>query len=134
MNAINKLAPYSHWFIRINLAGIFLYHGFGKFMAAEMMSKMMMMPIEMIYITGVMEVSGSLLVLWGGFGRDWATRLSGLLFSIVMIGAISMFHWPQWSFVANEAKPMGGMEFQLLVAMVGIYFLTKGNKIVSVEA
>lgn len=134
MNVIKSLEPYSHWFIRLNLAGIFLYHGIGKFMAAEMMSKMLMMPVGMIYMAGVMEVSGALLVLWGGFGRDWATRLSGLIFSMVMIGAITMFHWPQWSFVANDVKPMGGMELQLLVAMVGIYFFTKGNKIVSAEA
>jgi len=134
MDVLKKLGPYSHWFIRLNLAGIFLYHGVGKFMAAEMMAKMMMMPIGMIYMAGVMEVGGALLVVYGGFGRDWATRLSGLLFAMVMIGAISMFHWPQWSFVANDAKLMGGMEFQLLVAMVGLYFFTKGNKIATSEA
>lgn len=129
MNVLKKLGPKAHWFIRINLAAIFLYHGSGKLIAAEMMANMMMMPVAMVYLAGMMEITGSILVIWGGFGRDWATRVSGLLFSMIMFGAIIMFHWPQWSFVANDAKPMGGMELQLMVAMVGLYFLAKGNKV-----
>lgn len=46
----------------------------------------------MVLMLGIVEVGGALLLLWGGFGPDWATRISGLLLTVVMIGAIVMAH------------------------------------------
>ena len=44
-----------------------------------------------------------------------------------MIGAIAMVHWGQWNFVANEAYPMGGSEFQVTLLLVSLYFLFKAK-------
>ena len=46
----------------------------------------------------------------------------------VMLGAIFMFHWPRWSFTPAEDFPMGGMEFQVVLLLIGIYFLITGNQ------
>ena len=77
----------------------------------------------------MVETLGGALVLVGGFGFDWATRIGGLLIVPVMIGAIMMVHWPQWSFVPSETHPMGGMEFQVVLLTLGLYFFIRGNEI-----
>nr|WP_290666143.1 DoxX family membrane protein [Ardenticatena sp.] len=30
MDALKRLSPYTHWLLRIALAAVFLYHGWGK--------------------------------------------------------------------------------------------------------
>ncbi len=74
-----------------------------------------------------METTGGALILIGGFGPGWATRLGGLLIAPVMLGAIFMVHWGQWSFQATESHPMGGMEFQVTLLLIALYFLVVGN-------
>jgi putative oxidoreductase len=59
--------------------------------------------------------------------QEWMTRLGALMMLIVIIGAIVMVHWGRWSFVPSESHPMGGMEFQVTLALILLYFLIKGN-------
>ena len=74
------------------------------------------------------EVGGGLAVLTGSaLKRHWITRLGGLDVAPVMLGAIAMVHWGQWSFVATESHPMGGMEFQVVLLLMGLYFAVVGN-------
>jgi putative oxidoreductase len=40
-----------------------------------------------------------------------------------------MVHWPQWSFAPTESAPMGGMEFQISMVLLGVYFLLHGKDI-----
>lgn len=124
------LEPYGHWLPRFAFAGVFLFHGLTKFPAAQGLAQMMGMPTMAIYLIAAMETLGGVLVLYGGTGKDWAKRLGGLLIVPVMLGAIAMVHWPQWSFVASATKPMGGMEFQTMLLALGFYFFLKGNKTV----
>ena len=67
----------------------------------------------------------------GGFGAgrlsDLATRLGAALNIPVMIGAIVMVHWGRWNFVPSETHPMGGMQFQVVLALVMAYLLIIGN-------
>lgn len=131
MNALNKLGPYAHWLIRISLGITFLYHGYGKFPMAQGMADMMGMPVALIYILALMELAGGLLILWGGAGPDWATRVAGAIFAVIMLGAISMLHAENgWSFTSGWGEGtnhMGGMEFQTLILVTGLYYLTNGN-------
>ncbi len=85
------------------------------------------MPLAMIYMLAMMEIAGGMLVLFGGFGNDMATRAGAFLIMGVMLGAIAMIHWPQWGFMATETNKMGGMEFQLLTALISFSLLTRGN-------
>jgi putative oxidoreductase len=120
-----------HWLLRIVLAAVFLYHGFTKFPAAAMMAQGMGMPITMVYLLGTMEALGGVLILLGGLKlgfSDISNKIACIIFAVVMIGAIYLVHWPRWSFVATAQKPMGGMEFQVLIIAVSVYLFLKGGE------
>ncbi len=127
MKFFDKLTPYTHWLLRIALSGIFLYHGITKFPAVAGLAQMMNMPLFMIYLLAMMEIAAGGFILIGGLGIDWASRVAGLLIAIVMTGAILLVHWGQWNFAPSQTHPMGGMEFQFTVLMLGLYFLIRGN-------
>ena len=131
-SAINSLAVHAHWFLRIALAAVFIFHGLDKFMNPAMGAKMI--GSELLWLlVGLAEVGGGALVLIGGaipgrFG-DAATRLGALALIPVMIGAIVMVHWGRWSFTPNPpSHPMGGMEFQVTLLLIQFYFLVRGNR------
>ena len=125
---LNDLAPHAHWLLRVALASVFLFHGIGKFMdlagTAQMMGGM-----PMAVLAAVMETGGGVLILAGGFGNDLLTRLGGLLIAPVMVGAIAMVHWGQWSFAPSDTHPMGGMEFQVTLLLIALYFVLVGNSV-----
>jgi len=127
MRQLHAFVPHAHWFLRAALASVFLFHGIGKFMdlagTAEMMGGM-----PMAILAAVMETGGGALILFGGFGNDLLTRLGGLLIAPVMAGAIAMVHWGQWSFAPSETHPMGGMEFQVTLLLLALYFVVVGNE------
>jgi putative oxidoreductase len=131
MNSLNKLSGFAHWLPRFSLAGTFIYHGLTKFPMADMMAQGMGMPVFMVYMLAMMETIGGILIVYGGFGPDWATRLAGLLFSAVMVGALFMVHIPNgWSFASGWGEGtnnMGGAEFQTLVLAISLFFAFKGN-------
>ena len=52
------------------------------------------------------------------------TRLGGLIVIVIMIGAIVLVHGSNGWNVMN-----GGMEFQVLMLAVGLYFAAKGNDV-----
>jgi putative oxidoreductase len=126
MNALRSFAPHAHWLLRFALASVFLFHGLSKFAdlagTAEMMGGM-----PMAVLAAVMETGGGALIVAGAVGRDLLTRLGGLILAPVMAGAIGMVHWGQWSFAPSESHPMGGMEFQVTLLMVALYFVLVGN-------
>ena len=123
------MAQHAQWFLRLPFAAVFLVHGIGKLMnpgAAEMMQ----MPLILFLTVGMAETLAGVGAIVGGIAgapkRDLVTRLSGLAAAPVMLGAIAMVHWPQWSFVATEARPMGGMQFQVTMLSLALYFIVTG--------
>jgi len=129
MSFKDKLALNSHWLIRFALAGIFLFHGPSKFPMAQGMADMMGMHVFMVYALATAETLGGIFIILGGFGKDWMTRAAGLIFSVVMIGAIVKVHWGQWAFAPSETHPMGGMEFQVLVLAISLFVFLRGNRV-----
>ena len=127
------LLPHAHWLLRAGLASVFLFHGVQKFlvMGIDGFAGMMGMPWIVAAAVALAEVLAGAGILAGSAVRgplgDLATRLSGLAIAPVMIGAIAMVHWGQWSFVASETHPMGGMEFQVVLLLLGLYFVVRGN-------
>lgn len=123
-----SFARHAHWLLRIGFASVFIFHGVGKFAAPAQFAEMMQLPLLVTLLVALAEVGGGLAVVVGGALRqDWVTRLGGLVTIPVMIGAIGMVHWGQWSFVATDSHPMGGMEFQVVLLLMGLYFLLRGN-------
>ena len=118
-----------HWALRLALGSVFVYHGLTKFPVLSGLAEMMGMPVFMVGLLAVMETVGGLLIFFGGFGPDWATRLGGLLIIPIMLGAIFMVHLQHgWNSVNMGSGNMGrGMEFQFTLLMIALYFFVTGN-------
>lgn len=131
MKMSNTLSRIAHWPLRLALSSVFLYHGLTKFPNLEGLAEMMGMPVIAVTVLACVEVAGAALVLFGGFGKDWMTRVGGALIVPVMLGAIFMVHLQHgWNSVNMGTGNMGqGMEFQFTLLMIALYFVLKGNRI-----
>ena len=123
----SAIAGHAHWFLRVALASVFLFHGIGKLVDVAGFAGMMELPIVVAWLVTLAEVGGAVGLVVGAFGRDLLTRISAAAFIPVMLGAIVMVHWGQWSFAPSESHPMGGMEFQVVLILIAAYFVVKGN-------
>ena len=125
------LTTNAHWLLRIGVVGVFLYHGILKFSNLEGFATMLPISYTEVVFVALANV-GSVLLIIGGFRNDYlsdlATRI-GAAFNIpVMIGAIALVHWGRWNFVPTDTHPMGGMEFQVTLALLMLYLVITGNK------
>lgn len=133
LNMVDTIGRHAHWLLRFALAGVFLFHGLQKFllMGIEGFAGMMGLPVAAAFLVALAEVLGGAGIIAGAAvqGRlgDLATRLSGVAIVPVMLGAIAMVHWGRWSFTPTESHPMGGMEFQVVLLLLGLYFIVRGN-------
>ena len=124
---MESLKPHAHWLLRVALASVFIFHGFGKFLDLGGFSTMMDLSLPIATLVALAEVAGGVGIVIGVFTKDIVTRLAGLAIAPVMLGAIFMVHWPRWSFAPSESHPMGGMEFQVVLLLLALYFLINGN-------
>lgn len=119
----------ANWFIRIPFAAVFAGHGAGKLLMPAASAEMLSLPLVLVILVGVAEVLAGVGAVVGGIDkapyRALVDRLTGLAAIPVLIGAIAMVHWPRWSFVASESHPMGGMEFQVVLLGIALYFLLR---------
>lgn len=134
--AVAKVTPHAHWLLRIGFASVFLFHGLGKLLGGGGITgfaAMMNLAPALALLVALAEVAAAIGIVAGGVARgslgDLTTRLAGVAIVPVMLGAIALVHWPRWSFVAAEAHPMGGMEFQVILLLLGLYFLARGNDV-----
>ena len=123
MNFLSPLAPHAHWLMRLSLAATFLYHGIAKFPIAAAPGAMGM-PVPMIWAVALAEIVAGAALIIGAFGKDVLTRLGGLIVIVIMIGAIALVHAKNGWNVMNS-----GMEFQVLMLGVGLYFASRGNDV-----
>ncbi len=126
-DALDSLKPHAHWFLRIGLAGVFIFHGIGKVMNLGGFSEMLGLPIGVVALVTFAELAGGIGIIVGAFTKDLITRLAGLAIAPVLLGAIFMVHWGRWNFTPAEGFPMGGMEFQVVLLLMALYFLVMGN-------
>ncbi len=131
MTLQDRLNNNAHWLLRIAIASVFVYHGILKF--ANLDGFAAMLPISYVEVVLVAFANiGSALVLLGGFRddalSDLATRVGAALNIPTMLGAIYHVHWGRWNFVPTETHPMGGMEFQVVLALVMLYLVITGNR------
>ena len=122
----------AHWFLRIALVSVFVYHGLLKFMNLEGFAQMLPISYIEVVLVATAETVGGLLVLFGGLRNDnladLATRVGAALNIPVIIGAIAMVHWGRWNFVPSETHPMGGFEFQAVLLLLMLYLVFTGNR------
>ena len=127
IDALSRFSPQAHWLLRIALASVFLFHGFGKVPNIGGFGEMVGIPYIVAALVTFAEVAGGIGIIVGGFGRELITRLAAIAMIPVLIGAIVLVHGPRWSFTPAEGFPMGGMEFQVVLLLVALYFLIVGN-------
>lgn len=128
MNNQGFLQNNAHYLLRLILASVFLFHGIGKLADVAGFAQMMGMNIAVAWLVTLAEVLGGAGIMAGGLLKnDRITRLSGLAIAPVMLGAIALVHWPRWSFTPSESHPMGGMEFQVSLMLLALYFVIVGN-------
>jgi len=126
-NVLDFLKPHAHWLLRIGFAGVFLFHGIGKIMAFGGFSQMMGLPTPVAALVTLAEVAAGVGIIIGAFTNDLITRLAGLAVVPVLLGAIFMVHWGRWNFTPAEGFPMGGMEFQVVLLLMALFFIVMGN-------
>ena len=126
-DALDSLKPHAHWLLRLTLASVFIYHGLGKLMDLGGFSQMSGLATPIAALVMLAELAGGIGIIVGAFTKDLITRLAGLAIVPVMLGAIFMVHWGRWNFMAAEGFPAGGMEFQVVLLLIGLYFLVMGN-------
>ena len=119
MDFLKGLSPHVHWGLRLSLAATFIYHGATKF---PIEGPMMGLPVAVVWLLALGEIVAGICLIAGAFGRDMLTRLGALIVIVVMIGAIALVHAKNGFNVMN-----GGMEFQLLILVTGLYLAAKGN-------
>ena len=127
MDALARFAPNAHWLLRVALASVFLFHGVGKLVDVGGFAQMAGLPFAVAALVTFAEIAAGVGIIVGGFTNAMITRLSALAIIPVMLGAIGMVHWPRWSFTPAEGFPMGGMEFQVVLTLIALYFLIVGN-------
>ena len=124
MDFLSKLSPIVHWGLRLSLAATFIYHGFDK-LPIEQSAAAMGMPSFAVLIVAAIEVIGGFCLIAGALvNRAIVTRIGGLCVIVIMLGAIFLVHAKNGWNVMN-----GGMEFQVLMLAVGLYFAAKGNDV-----
>lgn len=136
-------APAAHWFLRLGFGAVFLHKGFGKFfgMGLEGFSQMMITPnfgvegpmgYAMAGAVGGAELAAGAAILAGGALAGAAgavlTRLAALAALPVLLGAIFTVHWGRWAFAPAEGFPMGGMEYQVVLTLIALYFLIRPDE------
>ena len=126
--AVTLFSDRAHWVLRLALAGVFGFHGLQKLPALEPMSQMLGFSEGVILLVALAEIATATLIVAGGLFGDWLTRLGALSGMPVILGAIAFYHWPRWSFTPAEGFPMGGMEFQVTLLFLLIYFLARKTR------
>ena len=128
------LKRHAHWILRVALASVFVYHGIDKFLGSGIagFAQIMGLPETVALLVALGEIGAGIFILLGGVVAGLAgaliTRLGAVGMIVILLGAIFMAHWGQWHFMPTSTHPVGGMQFQVTLALVSAYMLIKGNQ------
>lgn len=111
------ISRFSDWLPRLALAAIFFVHGLDKFINLESFAAKTQLQPVVAYLVATAETLGAALIILGAMKGDFLTRLAGLFFMVVMLGAIFMVHWPNWS----------ELQYPVLILAVSCHYFLKGN-------
>jgi len=125
---LDDFKPYGHWLLRIALGSVFVIHGIGNFMNLAGFAMAVHVPYMLGLILVLAEISGGVLVLAGSFIGDKMTRLGALMLIPVLLIVMFMVYGSDMSFTLSRVHVVGGMEYLLVLILVSLYMLLKGNK------
>ena len=125
---LDDFKPYGHWLLRIALGAVFVIHGIGNFMNLAGFAATLHVPAALAMILVLAEIGGGVLVLTGGFMEDWMTRVGALMLLPVLLIVMFMAYGTDMSLTVSKVHVVGGMEYLLVMILISLYLLLKGNK------
>lgn len=125
---LDDYKPYGHWLLRIALGSVFVIHGIGNFMNMPGLASALHVPQVVALMLALAEIGGGVLVLSGSFMDDRMTRLGALLLIPVLLMIMFMTQWGDMSFTLSKVHVVSGMEYLIVLFLVSLYVLLKGNK------
>ena len=125
---LDDMKPYGHWLLRIALGSVFVIHGVGNFMNMAGFAAAMHVQHFVAVLLVLAEIGGGILVLSGSFLDDWLTRLGALLLIPVLLIVMFMTQSGDMGFTLSKVHVVSGMEYLLVLFLVSLYVLLKGNK------
>ena len=127
MQSLENLKPLALLLLRLGLGIIFISHGypkmFGNTRAAMQAFEHMGFPGYFVYVSGVIEFFGGIMLIFGLF-----TRVAGLLLAGEMIVAIWRVHLPQ-----GPITQVKNYEFPLALAVASFAIAALGAGLISVD-
>ena len=131
MNHLKRFKHHAHWILRIALASAFVFDSILKFTNTDGFAQMWQITYAETMAIALIEYVGGLLILAGGFSRQWLadfiTRIGAAMQIPIIVGAIVLIHSGRWSFTPTQDFPTGGMQFQVTLALMALYFVVTGN-------
>lgn len=125
---LDDFKPYGHWLLRLALGSVFVIHGIGNFMNLTGFAATLGVPHMAGLILVVAEIAGGILVLTGGYLGDRMTRFGALMLLPVLLVVMYTMYWKDMSFTLSRVHVAGGMESLLVLFLISLYMLLKGNK------
>lgn len=127
-NFLDDFKPYGHWLLRIALGSVFVIHGVGNFMNIAGFAATLGVPHMVGLLLVMAEIAGGILVLSGGFMGDKMTRLGALMLIPVLLIVMYTMYWKDMSFTLSRVHVVGGVEYLMVLFLISLYMLLKGNK------
>ena len=120
----NKWHDITHWGIRASIGAIFLVHSLKKFDPSwqEWLVNSAGLPAEMQLPIALAEFIGGILLIVGVL-----TRITGVVFSVILLGAIFNIRWENGFFVSQ-----GGWEWDLVMLAAVLSIIVAGPGRVSI--
>jgi putative oxidoreductase len=127
-NFLDDFKPYGHWLLRIALGSVFVIHGVGNIMNVAGFAMTLGVPHMVGLLLVMAEIAGGILVLSGGFMGDKMTRLGALMLIPVLLVVMYAMYWNDMSFSLSRMHVVGGVEYLMVLFLISLYMLLKGNK------
>lgn len=120
-----KLPFDPHWFLRIAMAAVFLYHGLTK--NVKGFSESFGFPLIIGALVIFAEVAGGAGFIAGGFTKDkyfglTVTQWSALAVIPVILGGIALVHWKNGFNIMDN-----GWEYLFVLLMIAYYFMFESH-------
>jgi len=121
----SKLHDITHWGIRASIGAIFIVHSLKKFDPSwqDWLVNSAGLPPEMQIPIALAELIGGICLVAGVL-----TRISGAVFSIILLGAIFHIRWENGFFVSQ-----GGWEWDLVMLAAVLSIIVAGPGRVSIS-
>ena len=127
MQSLERLKPLALLLLRLALAVVFIYHGYPKLFGNVQQFMLGFQhngfPPYFVYVAGIIELFGGILLILGLF-----TRIAALLIAGEMLIAVVKVHLPQ-----GTVMQVKNYEFPMVLAAAAFLLATVGAGLISLD-